>query len=239
MKVRRAPGVRLREEEFGGLCYVPERDDFFALTAPVYKGIASLGDEFSEVVAEQEQNYVRLAELGIVLSANPRIAPRAYSGASLIGAFPELPTVMHPLVVNCFATAHCPLRCIYCHADDLMKAAQREAETDDQIQNVVATANLIPAMVAVITGGDPLTRPGRTLALLNGIAEDKALVLDTSGVGEIDILLSTLLSRKVHIRVSLTVFKRTQMHVFDRSTRSTRRPEVVRSVAQRQRSKHV
>jgi MoaA/NifB/PqqE/SkfB family radical SAM enzyme len=107
------------------------------------------------------------------------------------------------MVVNCFATAHCPLSCRYCHADDLMQA-YRDTETDDEPWRVARMAAKVPALVAVVTGGEPLIRPQRTAVLVREVAAaGKAVVLDTSGVGEIDPLLPVLREHGVHVRISL------------------------------------
>ena len=79
----------------------------------------------------------------------------------------------------------------------------RETEEHKDLDNVASTAAMIPAMVAVLTGGDPLLAPNRTRILIERLAAQKALVLDTSGVGNIDALMPDLLQHDVHVRVSL------------------------------------
>ncbi len=210
MKVRLSPGIRLREDVFGGICYVPQRDDFFAADKKIFSYVNTLSREWKTVTAPDKDAVTALALLGICQTTNPKIREGSYCGPSFLGKFPELPTVSMPLVVNCFCTAHCPLSCIYCHADDLMKQF-RESETDEDLDNVAATANMLQAMVAVITGGDPLTRPERAKRLIERLAEEKALVLDTSGVGDITTLVPTLKKHNVHVRVSLdTISKQNQ-----------------------------
>nr|WP_275941503.1 radical SAM protein [Planosporangium mesophilum] len=107
------------------------------------------------------------------------------------------------MVVNCFATAHCPLRCRYCHADDLMQS-YRGTENDDEPWQVARMAAVVPALVAVVTGGEPLIRPERTAVLVRELAAaGKAVVLDTSGVGRLDGVLPVLREHHVHVRISL------------------------------------
>lgn len=202
MKVKIGKGVRKRTDEFGGICYVPSRDDFFAANREVYALIETLSDKWKTVPREEVEAFRVLAGLGVCQTMNPETPQRAYSGPSFLGTFPEIPTVSEPLVVNCFCTSHCPLRCVYCHADDLM-IGFRESEEDDDLDNVISTANMIPSMVAVITGGDPLTRPRRAERLIRRLAGGKSLVLDTSGVGEIGVLLDVLVEYDVHVRISL------------------------------------
>jgi len=202
MRVRLKEGVRVREDTFGGICYVPHRDDFFAAVEDVFKVLKGLRPDWSVADPAFEPTYTALAKLGICETSDPLIREEAYSGPAFLGEFLEIPTVSEPLVLNCFCTAHCPLKCIYCHADDLMQQFRPE-ETLDQLDNVISTARTINSLVVVITGGDPLTRPERATRLIDGLAGGRALVLDTSGVGDLEALLPTLKKHCVHVRVSL------------------------------------
>ena len=202
MEVRSRQEVRLREESFGGVCYVPHRDDFFALDKNVFALASQIPAEWQKVPRGSNETYASLAKLGICQTRAPMTREVSYSGPSFVGSFREIVTAPAPLVINCFASAYCPLKCVYCHADDLMQEF-RESESDDDIDNVAATASLIPAMVAVITGGDPPTRPERSAILIERLASQKALVLDTSGVGNIESLLPLIKKHNVHVRVSL------------------------------------
>ena len=203
MRARLRPRARLRKDEFGGICYVPQRDDIFAADARVFDLLTRLGTAWIEARPELHGAYTKLAALGIC-ETDPATPEVAYSGPSFLGKFEEIPTISEPLVVNCFSTAFCPLKCVYCHADDLMaKARTTERDDGSEIDNVVATASMFPAMVAVITGGDPLTRPHRAAKLISRLALQKPLVLDTSGVGALDELLPALKEHRVHVRVSL------------------------------------
>jgi MoaA/NifB/PqqE/SkfB family radical SAM enzyme len=189
-----AAGVRVRPEPFGYLAYVGDRDHFFAVDrtgAPVLDA-ALLG---APMAAGSEAAARVLGRFGVLESDEPRAF---HHGVSLLGDFAGVPAVERPLVVNCFATAECPLRCRYCYADDLMRAS-----TGTDVDRVAATASAVPAMVAVLTGGEPLFRPDLTAALIDRLAGRFALVLDTSGVGDLDALLPALVAHRVHLRVSL------------------------------------
>jgi MoaA/NifB/PqqE/SkfB family radical SAM enzyme len=196
-----APRVVTREEQFGAVAYVPDRDHFFGLSGAPARVVASLAR--GDPVAPDDADAVRsLAEVGIVHTA-PVSPQRPHVGASLLGYFDEPPVVREPLVVNCFATAHCPLRCRYCHADDLMQS-YRDSESDDEPWQVARMAAIVPALVAVVTGGEPLIRPERTRVLIRGLAAaGKAVVLDSSGVGELEPLLPVLREYGVHVRISM------------------------------------
>lgn len=79
----------------------------------------------------------------------------------------------------------------------------RDGESEQDLDNVIATASMIPAMVAVITGGDPLSAPERANSLIRRLSKQKAIVIDTSGVGDIDRLLPAIVETFAHVRVSL------------------------------------
>jgi MoaA/NifB/PqqE/SkfB family radical SAM enzyme len=111
------------------------------------------------------------------------------------------------MVVNCFTTAFCPLRCRYCHADDLM-AGYREDEQPEWVDEVIRVATATSAMVGVVTGGEPLSRPDSAKRLIAALAPSKAVVLDTSGVGPLSVLLPVLREHGVHVRFSLDSFDR-------------------------------
>ena len=184
-------GVRVRREPFGAIVYIPRRDHFFALDrrhTDLLLGTRRPGGP---------EDLERLRRLG-----NLDTRPRAVDGRSLLGDFTGLPVSGRPLVVNCFATAHCPLRCTYCHADDLM-TGYRDGEDEARLREVIRVAAATPAMVGVVTGGEPLARPDRAERLIAALAEDKAVVLDTSGVGDFARLIKILLRYGVHVRVSM------------------------------------
>ena len=200
-RAHKRDGVRLRREAYGALAYMPDRDQFAALDHKAADLVESVALGRTRTAARQWPLVEELARVGVFdlpwAAASPCRPSR-----SLVGDFPDLPAVAEPLVVNTFATALCPLRCGYCHADDLMQPF-RAGETDEDVDLVAATAAAIPAMVAVITGGDPILRPDRTERLIEALAPEKAIVIDTSGAGDITPLIPVLKSVQGHLRVSL------------------------------------
>jgi MoaA/NifB/PqqE/SkfB family radical SAM enzyme len=202
--VRRAhkrAGVRVRTEGFGAIAYVPDRDQFVALdhaAASLVESVAVGNTQIDDANWPLAEDLARVGVLGIPTISAAHFRP----GRSLVGDFPDLPAVDYPLVVNTFATAICPLRCRYCHADDLMQPF-RVTETDGDVDLVAATAGAVPAMVAVITGGDPIMRPDRTERLIKALSPEKAIVIDTSGAGDAKALILLLKSIEGHLRVSL------------------------------------
>ena len=202
MEAKHKAKLRIREDEFGGICYVPHRDDFFALDKPSYDFLSSLNSDWQVLEKANEVPAKTLAQLGILETRKSATREKPYSGPSFIGSFEELVTISEPLVVNCFSTSFCPMACIYCHADDLMKI-KRDQENENELKSVISTASAIPSVVAVITGGDPLSRPDRAIRLIENLSPQKALVLDTSGAGDLTQLLPALVEHDVHVRVSL------------------------------------
>jgi hypothetical protein len=182
---------------------VPERDHFYALDHEYTKVLLHLGDGAARPVHGQHRGFViAMASAGICETVPPT-PQRAFYGRSLLGSFPdELPSIGAPMVVNCFTMALCPLRCTYCHADDLM-ASYRDAERPEWLDEVVRVAAATPAMVGVVTGGEPLARADNAERLLTTLAGDKAVVLDTSGVGDLPRLVPVLRRHNAHVRFSL------------------------------------
>lgn len=195
-------GIRIRRDDFGGICYVPHRDDFFAVDKPVFSFIESFSSEWKKVDRGRETAAKRLAKVGILETRKSSTRELPYSGPSFIGNFEELVTISEPLVVNCFSTSICPMACVYCHADDLMKQ-RRDDENENEVSKVISTASAIPAIVAVVTGGDPLSMPHRARKIIENLSPQKAIVLDTSGAGDLDELLPILIEHDVHVRISL------------------------------------
>jgi MoaA/NifB/PqqE/SkfB family radical SAM enzyme len=196
-----APRVRVRKESFGALAYVGPRDHFFALDPAYARLVTALDAKPRPVAADNAGRITTLAELGVVTTV-PETKQLPFYGRSLVGEFATLPVSRRPLVVNCLVTAHCPLRCRYCHADDLM-VDYRPDEEPRWLDAVVRVARATPAMVGVVTGGEPLSRPDRAERLITALARDKEIVFDTSGVGDFHRVLPLLVDHGVHVRVSM------------------------------------
>lgn len=203
LRVRLSADVRVRHGVGTAIAYVPRRDHFFALDARHATLVRNLRNGRWDAVGDDLADAARtLAELGIC-ETDPGTPRRAFFGRSVVGHLDELPAVREPLVVNCFATSHCPVRCLYCHADDLM-VGYRDSEAGAWLDQVLRVAAATPAMVGVVTGGEPLARYERTERLVNRLADSgKAVVLDTSGVGDFSRMVPLLLRHRAHVRVSL------------------------------------
>ena len=102
MKTRLRSGVRARDDVFGGICYVPHRDDFFAADKKIFAFIQSLSSGWREVPPKEVAAVSALASLGICETTGPKVTEASYNGQSLLGEFLQLPKVSIPIVVNCF-----------------------------------------------------------------------------------------------------------------------------------------
>lgn len=194
-------GVKWRRESFGSVAYFPSKDSFLALD---HEHTQALADLLDPVACRQPYTYQQrnLASLGVVKGPVPNESRSGSAMPGLIGNFASLPAASRPLLVNCFATAHCPLACAYCYADDLMMPYRAQPETDLP-HRVIAMADSIDAMVAVVTGGEPLAKPTQSAELINKLATTKAVVVDSSGVGDLSALLPSIQETRAHLRISL------------------------------------
>lgn len=197
----RSTDVSVRREPFGAVAYVGQRDDFFALDAP-HADLLHRTARCPVAVHGPDIGRARALAAAGLCATDPPTPPLPQQGRSVIGDFADLPRLDRPLLVNCFSTAHCPLRCVYCHADDLM-IPYRQSERWSDVAAVTRTATLIPALVAVVTGGDPIVAPARAAFLVRRLSVHKRVVLDTSGVGDIGPLLPVLRRARAHVRVSV------------------------------------
>jgi len=200
VRLRVRPSVTVSDRTFGGIVYVPDRDDFFAVDPDVYAFLDRCRAAWLET--SEFPGWRSLVELGICEESTGRVRQTAYSGVSFIGNVQEIPAISEPLVLNVFATSKCELHCRYCHADDLM-ARFSHTENDDDISAIITTALAVESMVAVVTGGDPAARPERAIKVIEALAPTRSIVLDTSGVGKFEALLPALVASDAHVRVSL------------------------------------
>jgi MoaA/NifB/PqqE/SkfB family radical SAM enzyme len=207
MLARSRDVVHLRPEAFGAAAYVADRDDIFLLDKNVTQLLSAFTSRWRTVPLQDHGAVERLGGLGILDVKREKnaslIEQRSYCGVHLLGEFPDIPLVSRPLLVNCFATAWCPLQCVYCHADDLMGEETRMSETAVSVDCVASTASCLQSLVYVVTGGDPLTRPLRATRLVEQIPNDSGVVIDTSGVGCISDAVNLLKIRPMHLRVSI------------------------------------
>lgn len=112
-----------------------------------------------------------------------------------------LPATDYPILINWFLTGKCPLDCVYCYAEDLMRHRVDEPNEADIIKRAEEIIRLKP-LVVVLTGGDPLSSPylETALELLSGKV---GLVVDTSAYGFSEKRLQLFKKYNVNVRISL------------------------------------
>lgn len=209
MRYKLCADVSFRTERFGAFAYVHSRNDFFALGPKISDYCQRSAKRFTLAPADIPRRDLEIAcQVGLLMSDVGEVDAQSYSGVSLIG-LDEVPDASgnEPLVVNCFCTAWCPLKCTYCHADDLMSDAIRDAESRKTAERAVASALSMKPMVYVVTGGDPISAPERALHMLHALGSSGVpTVLDTSGAGDIERLIPIIKRYDVHVRVSIDSF---------------------------------
>jgi sulfatase maturation enzyme AslB (radical SAM superfamily) len=112
----------------------------------------------------------------------------------------SIPSPESPILINWFLTGKCPLACLYCYAEDLMRNDAWEP-SDSEIQEYGATILKLRPLVVVLTGGDPLFSPHlrRAVELLSGRV---GLVVDTSGYTLTDKHIALFKRHEVTVRIS-------------------------------------
>lgn len=112
-----------------------------------------------------------------------------------------LPATDYPILINWFLTGKCPLDCVYCYAEDLMRHRVDEPNEAGIVKRAEEILRLKP-LVVVLTGGDPLSSPylETALELLSGKV---GLVVDTSAYGFSEKRLQLFKKYNVNVRISL------------------------------------
>ncbi len=112
-----------------------------------------------------------------------------------------LPATDYPILINWFLTGNCPLNCVYCYAEDLMRHRVAEPNEDDIVSYAEEILKLKP-LVVVLTGGDPLSSPylEKAIEILSGKV---GLVLDTSAYSFSEKKLKLFKEHNVNVRISL------------------------------------
>lgn len=108
---------------------------------------------------------------------------------------------VYPLLINWFLTGRCPLGCLYCYAEDLMRQESLEPNEEDIKTRVLAILKLNP-LVVVLTGGDPLFSPHIRLAI-ELLSNRVGIVVDTSAYTFTQSHLELFKKNNVNVRISL------------------------------------
>ncbi|MCC7423757.1 MAG: radical SAM protein [Planctomycetaceae bacterium] len=125
---------------------------------------------------------------------SPQLLPNAESWGNL-----NAPG--RPLLVNWFITGRCPLACVYCYAEDLMRNEQDEPSANRVGEIGQQILKFQPAVV-VITGGDPVFTP-RLEDALRVLHGKTGIIVDTSGYTLRDDQIAMFKQFGATVRVSL------------------------------------
>lgn len=117
------------------------------------------------------------------------------SGADLENYFTPM-----PLVINWLLTTKCPLNCIYCYAQDVMKESKEpDAKTVSQTAKTILSYS---PMVVTLTGGEPLSSPHLEFAL-KSLYGKTGVIVDTNGYSLQERHIKLFKKYDIFVRISL------------------------------------
>lgn len=212
MKVSRTDaGLFVRNDgQFGLVVFSPYTGLFHAAHPSIKAGAQRwlAGGEVSEAVAELR----RTVGIGWAAPWSDAVYDRRLLPASMKW---EVSRAAGPLLINWLITGNCPLACLYCYAEDLMRNPGTEPTASTIKKTALAIRRLKPLAV-VVTGGDPLSSPHLRLAV-ELLAGRCGVVLDTSGYAFSQRHLELVKEFSVSVRVSMDG-ERPQVHNGQRPT---------------------
>ena len=115
--------------------------------------------------------------------------------------WPQLAVTQRPILINWFITGHCPLNCLYCYAEDVMRGRQPEPSPEDIRDRAARLLDLSP-LVVVLTGGDPLFG-GNFRFAVESLAGKVGLLVDTSGYTLNERHIALMQEHRLCVRVSI------------------------------------
>lgn len=115
-------------------------------------------------------------------------------------SWPLLPMPNSPILINWFLTGRCPLACVYCYAEDLMRNESLEPKRIDIARTAKSILSLNP-LVVVLTGGDPLFSPYVEDAV-NLLSGKVGIIVDTSAYTFSAKHLELFKRHRVNVRIS-------------------------------------
>ncbi|MEN6521155.1 MAG: radical SAM protein [Armatimonadota bacterium] len=116
-------------------------------------------------------------------------------------AWTNLPTPHKPIVINWLLTGRCPLKCMYCYAEDLMRCEDVEPD-DHRVEEIAHRILDLDPLVVVLTGGDPLVSPHLAHAI-RLLSPRVGVVVDTSAYTFSARSLELFKENNVVLRISL------------------------------------
>ncbi|MFC1991482.1 radical SAM protein [Chloroflexota bacterium] len=146
---------------------------------PIYSNTLGIG----WAIADEEAEY-----------PVPHLLPRASD-------WPILPPAYMPILVNWLLTGKCPLKCVYCYAQDVMQGNYLEPD-GELIKRIAENILKVDPLVVVLTGGDPLTSPHLEEAI-KLLHHKVGIIVDTSAYSLTSKHISMFKKYEVFVRISL------------------------------------
>ncbi|KAF0107081.1 MAG: pqqE [Anaerolineaceae bacterium] len=114
----------------------------------------------------------------------------------------NIPRPRYPILINWLITGKCPLACLYCYAEDMMRQMDREPKGESAIKRIAESILELNPLAVVLTGGDPLFSPHLAYAIQ--ILDGKTgIIVDTNGYTFSQEHLNLLKKHNIAVRISL------------------------------------
>lgn len=196
---RTQSGLFVRDDpKFGLLVYSP------------YSGLTHVVHPDESVAVQQwlngEADYPNMEGYEACLGAGwlIPIAEGRYTSPHLLpnkDTWTNLPTPHKPIVINWLLTGRCPLKCMYCYAEDLMRCENMEPDVR-RIEQIAERILKLNPLTVVLTGGDPLVSPHLAHAI-HLLSPKVGVVVDTSAYTFSVDNLELFRDNNVAVRISL------------------------------------
>jgi MoaA/NifB/PqqE/SkfB family radical SAM enzyme len=121
--------------------------------------------------------------------------------SSTAGSWPLVPVPASPVIINWLLTGKCPLKCIYCYAEDLMRGRIPEPDSPKKIINIAKAILSYSPLAVVLTGGDPVSSPFLETAI-KSLTGHAGIIIDTSGYALDATMVRLLRDSKAFLRIS-------------------------------------
>jgi sulfatase maturation enzyme AslB (radical SAM superfamily) len=116
--------------------------------------------------------------------------------------WPLLPLPSAPILINWLISGICPLKCIYCYAEDLMRGRVAEPKNHESVKLIAKTILTYNPLAVVITGGDPISSPFFETAL-QSLYGHTGIIVDTSAYNLSSSQVDLFRKFNVFVRISL------------------------------------
>lgn len=193
------PGLVVREDPgFGLMVYSPFTGLIYAVHPRDSQQVLEWLDEPHREAPSPEYAAYLGGGWAVPLASAKFPTPHLLPSAEM---WSNLPKAESPILVNWLITGRCPLSCMYCYAEDLMRNEDAEPDETD-IARIARTILGLNPLVVVLTGGDPLSSPylHEAVNLLRGRA---GVIVDTNGYSLTERHIELFRHHRVTVRISI------------------------------------